>query len=199
MTIAGIVLCGGESRRMGRPKAWLDFAGEPLLCRVVRVVAQTVSPVIVVAGPNQAIPELPDDVLVARDPVEYHGPLVGLAAGLALTPRDTSHVFLTPCDTPFLSVEIVNILMSRAKPGRAVMATVNGERQPLPAIYPIVIGSTINSIVESGQRSLRSLWEIMPVDEVSENEIKLIDPTLAAFRPMNEPGEYDSLSHEPRH
>ena len=50
MKTAGLVICGGQSQRMGRPKAWLPFAGEILLPRIVRLVAEVVSPVIVVAA-----------------------------------------------------------------------------------------------------------------------------------------------------
>ena len=65
--LAGVVLCGGESSRMGSPKAWLDFGGEPLLARVVRVVSEAASPVLVVAAPGQDLPALSEDVTVVRD------------------------------------------------------------------------------------------------------------------------------------
>ena len=48
--VAGVVLCGGQSSRMGRPKAWLPITGELMLPRVVRLVSEVVSPVVVVAA-----------------------------------------------------------------------------------------------------------------------------------------------------
>ncbi len=191
MSVPGIVLCGGASRRMGTSKAWLDFHGQPLLCRVVAVVSQVVSPVIVVAGPNQSLPELPGNVLIARDPVEYAGPLVGLAAGLATTPTHVSHVFVTACDAPFLTVELIAFMLTHANPGRALLPVIHGERQPLPAVYPIEVHSTIQTLLSAGQTSLRSMWDVVPIDELTENDIKTIDPDLAAFRSMNERHEYD--------
>ncbi len=53
MTPAAIVLCGGESRRMGRPKADLPFGGERLIERVVRLAAEVCDPIVVVAAPGQ--------------------------------------------------------------------------------------------------------------------------------------------------
>ena len=41
------------SARMGRPKAWLPFGGEFMLPRVVRLLSEAVSPIIVVASPGQ--------------------------------------------------------------------------------------------------------------------------------------------------
>ena len=158
MTVAGIVLCGGASRRMGRPKALLDFDGEPLLCRVVRVVSQIVSPVIVVAGPKQTLPELPTGTLIGRDLVEYAGPLVGLAAGLALMPPSASHAFVTACDMPFITANLVRLFVSFAQPNRLLMPVIRNERQPLPGIYPMVITTTIQNQLQAGNSSLRSLW-----------------------------------------
>ena len=47
--IAAVILCGGESRRMGRPKAWLPF-GDSDVQQVVRLVALVARPIVVVAG-----------------------------------------------------------------------------------------------------------------------------------------------------
>src|SRR5256886_17713794 len=81
--IAGIVLCGGQSSRMGRPKAWLPFGDELMLPRVVRLLGEAVSPVVVVAAPGQDVPPLPPAVRVVRDEHEGLGPLQRLAAGFA--------------------------------------------------------------------------------------------------------------------
>ena len=83
MKFAGIVLCGGRSSRMGRPKAWLPFGVETMLQRVVRILREVVEPVVVVAAPNQDVPALPAGVEIVHDEVEGKGPLAGLAAGLA--------------------------------------------------------------------------------------------------------------------
>src|SRR5437660_11396236 len=83
-TAAGIVLCGGQSSRMGRPKAWLPFAGEIMLCRVLRLLGEVpLSPIVVVAAPDQDLPTLPQKVDVVRDSQRGRGPLQGLAGGLA--------------------------------------------------------------------------------------------------------------------
>lgn len=73
MHVAGIVLCGGMSQRMGRPKAWLPFGGELMLPRVVRLLSEVVSPVIVVAAPEQELPPLPAGIAVVRDEEKVAG------------------------------------------------------------------------------------------------------------------------------
>src|SRR5437763_5113311 len=95
--VAGIVLCGGQSSRMGRPKAWLPFAGEVMLPRVARLLAEVVAPVVVVAAPGQDVPPLPGGVEVVRDPERGRGPLQGLAAGLGALPGKAVAAYLPSC------------------------------------------------------------------------------------------------------
>jgi molybdenum cofactor guanylyltransferase len=105
--VAGIVLCGGRSSRMGTPKAWLPFGDELMLPRVVRIVREAVGLVVVVAAPGQDVPPLPADVRIVRDEVEGRGPLGGLAAGLAALEGEADVVYLSSCDVPLLRPEFV--------------------------------------------------------------------------------------------
>src|SRR5215471_11116138 len=102
MITGGIVLCGGQSKRMGRPKAWLPFAGELMLPRVVRLLSEAVHPVIVVAAPGQDVPPLSSEVAVVRDEEKGRGPLQGLAAGLTSLSGQVTAAYLSSCDVPFL-------------------------------------------------------------------------------------------------
>src|SRR6185312_15898389 len=97
MSLGGIILCGGQSRRMGRPKAWLPFGGEVMLPRVVRLLGEVVAPVAVVAAPGQDLPPLPAGVDVVRDEEEGRGPLQGLAAGLAALAGRADAAYLSSC------------------------------------------------------------------------------------------------------
>ena len=83
---AGIVLAGGQSSRMGTPKAALEWHGSTLLRRTAGILARvTDGPVVVVRAPGQSLPALPPQVEIVDDPREGLGPVQGLAAGLAAT------------------------------------------------------------------------------------------------------------------
>ncbi|AMV28189.1 Molybdenum cofactor guanylyltransferase [Gemmata sp. SH-PL17] len=122
MKIGGVVLCGGKSSRMGRPKAWLPFGGEFMLQRAVRVLSEIVEPVVVVAARNQDVPPLPSEVAIVSDEIDEKGPLAGLAAGLAALAGQCDAVYLSACDVPFLKPEFV----------RRVVSFLREERQPPP-------------------------------------------------------------------
>src|SRR5262245_61632753 len=104
MRKGAIILCGGKSSRMGRDKAALPFGPELMLQRVVRLISQAVDleGSIVVAAPNQTLPELPAAVNVARDIHEFRGPLEGLATGLREVGDRFDAVYVTACDVPLL-------------------------------------------------------------------------------------------------
>ena len=122
MQTGGVVLCGGRSSRMGRPKAWLPFGGELMLQRVVRVLHGAVDPVVVVAAPGQDVPPLPAGVMIVRDDEEGRGPLQGLAAGLAALDGRADAAYLSACDVPFLTPGFV----------RRVVESLAGPNPPAP-------------------------------------------------------------------
>ena len=112
---AGIVLAGGRSSRMGRPKAWLEWEGGTLLGHVCGVVGRAVDgPVVVVRAPRQALPSLPAGVEVADDPREGLGPVQGLAAGLAAVGSRAPVAYLAATDMPLLRPEFVRRVLSAA-------------------------------------------------------------------------------------
>src|SRR5438105_9533019 len=94
-----IILAGGRSSRMGEPKAWLDFGGEPLLARVVGRLREAFPEFVVVAAPGQELPEVGAARVEDEHPGE--GPLGGMIAGLRAVTRPLALVL--SCDVPFVS------------------------------------------------------------------------------------------------
>src|SRR3954453_4940984 len=100
--VAGVVLAGGRSVRVGRPKAALEWHGSTLLRRVTGLVARAVDgPVIVVRAPGQDLPALAG-VEVVEDPREGEGPLQGIAAGLRALDGRADIAFVAAVDLPLL-------------------------------------------------------------------------------------------------
>ena len=122
MRSAGIVLAGGESRRMGTSKAWLDWHGTTLLEHVVGVVGRAVDgPVVVVSAVGQDLPPLPAHVPVARDARAGLGPLQGIATGLAALEGLAGVAFVSSTDAPLLHPAFIRRVLSGIAPGTEIV------------------------------------------------------------------------------
>lgn len=191
--LGAIVLCGGRSTRMGRPKAWLPFGDEMLLQRVVRLVRAGVGagPIVVVAAPDQELPELPGDVLVARDPVEGRGPLQGLAVGLAALPDEAELVYATATDAPFLRPGWIARLAERIGPADLAMPFVGGHRNPLAALYRrAAVLPAARDLLDADRLRPAFLLERVRVVVLHEDDLRDVDPELATIRNLNTPEDY---------
>src|SRR4029077_16787576 len=135
VTASGIVLCGGRSTRMGLAKATLPFGPETMLQRVVRLLGNVVSPIVVVAAREQSLPELPDDVRVTRDEREQRGPLEGLRAGLRALPTSVGIAYVTSCDVPLLVPAFVQRMIELLGDHDIAVMEIDGFPNPLSAVY----------------------------------------------------------------
>jgi molybdenum cofactor guanylyltransferase len=188
--IAGIVLCGGKSSRMGRPKLSLPFGTETMLARVVRIVGEVVSPVVVVAGAGQELPGLPAGTLIAVDEVPDQGPLGGLAAGLALLRGRVEAVYLSACDVPLLKPQFVNALIEAL--GRHELAVPwDGEYfHPLAAAYRLTVKSSVDRLIAESRLSIHRLAQECDARRVDVQELRSVDAELVSLRNVNSPDQY---------
>src|SRR5437870_5297900 len=147
LTVGGIVLCGGQSSRMGRPKAWLPFGGELMLPRVVRLMGEVVSPIVVVAALAQDLPPLPPDVEIVRDPVPARGPLQGLAAGLAALRGRADAAYLSSCDVPLLRPAFVRRLIDLLGDHAICVPDAGGYLHPLAAVYRMAVAAVAERLL----------------------------------------------------
>lgn len=193
---AGIVLCGGRSTRMGRPKAWLPFGDEVLLQRTVRRLGPVVDPIVVVAAPGQDLPSLPGPVLAVRDDQEYLGPLNGLAAGLVAVQGRVDVVYLSSCDVPFLLPAFVRRVIDRLGPASICLPDVGGYMHPLAAAYRVDILPVVREVLAAGRRRLVSLTELLPTRVLRPEDLLDVDPALQSLRNVNTPAEYTSALRE---
>jgi molybdopterin-guanine dinucleotide biosynthesis protein A len=191
MSLGAVILCGGRSRRMGRPKAWLPFGPEPLLARVIRLVGEAASPIEVVAAEGQEVPPLPSEVAIVRDPVADRGPLQGLAAGLAALPESVELAFASSTDAPFLRPDWIRRLAELIGENDLAIPHVEGYHHPLAALYR---RSTVLPAIEELLREdrLRPFFLLEKVRSrvVEPEELRDIDPTFETLRNLNTPDDY---------
>jgi molybdenum cofactor guanylyltransferase len=202
MKVAGIVLCGGRSSRMGRPKAWLPFGDELMLQRVVRILRKAVDPVVVVAAPGQDVPPLPSDIEIVRDEIEGKGPLGGLAAGLAALEGKCDAAYLSSCDVPFLQVKfvrrVISFLTSDARlpvPDIAV-PRVSDYFHPLAAAYRVAVLPRVRDLLAADRLRPVFLFDAVPTRMIEKEDLADIDPEFRSLLNLNRPEEYEAALRE---
>jgi len=185
--LSGIILAGGRSSRMGRPKALLSFDNEPLISHIVRRLQPIVDEIVVVAAPDQQLPPLP--VTLVRDEVAYQGPVGGIAYGLAASAGEFS--FVTSCDAAFSSRALIDHLLSLRHGADVVVPRWDGRYQPLFAIYRRTVLSLLQAQLDRGELRPVFLFERVKTRIVEEDEIRAFDPDGESFFNMNEPADYE--------
>jgi molybdopterin-guanine dinucleotide biosynthesis protein A len=197
MTLGAVILCGGQSRRMGRPKAWLPFGPEVLLQRVVRRVREVVSSVVVVAAPGQELPTLPEGVTIVRDTIEGRGPLQGLAAGLAALPGSVELAFASATDVPFLEPAWVGRLAELIADHDLAIPFVGGYHHPLAALYRrAAVLPAVERLLAADRLRPFFLVEAVKSRIVWDDELRDVDPTLRTLRNLNTPEDYAAALRE---
>ena len=116
--IAGIVLAGGKSSRMGQNKAFLEFGGRHLVQHMMDILRDLGLKDVFISGSLDGYPCLPDDS-------PFSGPAQAIKSVLRQKPNYEGYLFI-PIDMPFLSKEILRLLLEQKNGGYFI-------ERPLPA------------------------------------------------------------------
>ena len=190
MNSGAIVLCGGKSTRMGTSKALLPFGPETMLQRVVRLLGDVVSPIIVVAAIDQPLPALPQQVIVTRDEKAGRGPLEGLRAGLKALPADIDSAYVTSCDVPLLEPGFVRQMLDFARGYDTAVVEIDGFAHPLSAVYRRTVLPYVEDLLANNQLRPAFLFGAVQTRRVRREEITA-DPELRTLRNLNTRADYE--------
>lgn len=185
--LSAILLCGGQSRRMGRDKALLPFGGTTLAAHVVSRISPWIDDVVLSARPGQAgLPALP----VVYDVVDGGGPLPAVVGALAAVQHE--RVLIVSVDTPLLVGGLISLLHSRATGADVAVPVVGGH--PVMALSVVARSAVlrVSPLLRAGA-GLRDLVPMLDVVRVSEAELRVVDPRLHSFMSCNTPEEFQSL------
>lgn len=185
---------------MGRPKAWLDLDGTPLLRHVVDVGLNVCPLVVVSATSGQTLPELPGEVIRVDDPDDrpHEGPLSGALTGLeALARTKVELAYVGSCDAPFVTASHIEFMLE-ALSRDAAHAAVVPETGPLDdgtrilhalsgAVRVQVARATASALLQSGRRAMKDLYGGLAARRVALAQL----PDPRAIINCNTPEEWE--------
>ena len=183
-----IVLAGGQSARMGVPKAHLPFRDSTLIETVIAILRPVFRTVYLVGRERDRLSGLDATLLI--DDRDDGGPLVGLARGLSAS--DAPWCFAVGCDMPFLSPRVIGRMADAIEDCDVLAASVEGHVQPLHAFYSTACLPAALRLLDEGNTSLRALLNASRVRSVDARGFVDVDPELDSFRDLDTAEEYNA-------
>jgi len=166
--VTGLILAGGQGRRMGGvDKGLQDFRGRRLVDHVYERLAPQVGGIIINANQNHDAYKT-FGVRVVSDAIgNFAGPLAGLHAGLSISRRP--YLASVPCDSPFLPSDLIERLLARLMESKAVLAVAKTGDQPHP-VFCLVRRSVLEHLthfLKGGGRKIDAWYGSLEVVEVN--------------------------------
>ncbi len=182
--VAGFVLAGGKSRRMGTDKAFIELKGRTLLEHTLASM-RSVTPDIRIVGAREKFAPF---ALVVEDIFQECGPLGGIHAALRGSPAELN--IMLAVDMPFVSEIFLHYLIGEAR--TATEATVivprsEGRRQPLCAVYRPQFADTAEQALLAGRNRIDSLFDAVETRVIDEEELARAGFSTTIFRNLNTP------------
>lgn len=130
MSVAGLILAAGESRRMGCPKALLQYRGETFLDRLVGLFQARCSPVIVVLGAaaDEIRAQAARPATFVVNPDYRRGQISSMQCGLGAVPPDAEGLLFTLVDHPAVTAETIGAIVAGAGAHLCVVPRYRGRR-----------------------------------------------------------------------
>jgi molybdopterin-guanine dinucleotide biosynthesis protein A len=175
-----LLLAGGQSRRMGRPKALLSVRGITLIEWMAGRLAPGFDQLLVSAGDERQLPESLRAHLV-RDLRPGAGPLAGIEAGLAAAQHEA--LVVVACDMPGVGVELTARLLAASEGHDAAVPRLGGRPEPTCAAYRRSAAAPVAALLDSGGRKAAEALDRLDVRWID-------DEPAAQFADIDTPEDY---------
>ena len=183
--MAGVVLCGGESSRMGYDKALLEIEGRVLVEVLAERLAEVCDPVVLATGAAGRLGWM--DYPEVDDAVAYAGPLAGVVAAFGAIDHDVLAVVAV--DMPAANPILLRYLADRVDNFDAVVPESPRGVEPLHAIYTRRALPALTRALHSRRRSMHGVLEELTVRVCGEKELLRAGFGTSFAANVNEPDD----------
>jgi len=208
----GVLLAGGENKRMPVLKAFIEVEGKKIIERNLKIMRQLFNEIFIVTNQPELYSYL--GVPMFGDVYNIRGPMTGVLT--ALMNSSNKWIFVSACDMPFINPGLIRfmaderhnpvcfpILNARQKKDFTVMPrsdiydvvvpVLHHRAEPLFAFYSIRVLNSLEQFILSGKKGIKDflLNHDKRVKYISSEEIKNIDPDLRSFINLNTPEDIE--------
>nr|WP_242462912.1 molybdenum cofactor guanylyltransferase [Persephonella atlantica] len=196
MSIDSIILAGGESKRMGRDKAFLPLCGKPFIQIVAEKLSNYSHRLIISTNKDESLyteylKDIDAQIIFVKDKNPYSGPLNGIVSCLDVLSADL--VFISTCDTPLLEEKLIPFFTDSIDSFQAVIPEVKGKLQFLNTLYEKSAINAAENLYKKGVRSLHRWVESINALKIDQKEVEEIDPNLYSYWSINTPEDYQRI------
>ena len=192
--VAGVILAGGQSSRMGSNKALLPYRGGRFIEAIHRQLSGLFDEVLLVTNTPEQYSFLP--CRKVADVFPGLGALAGLQSGLYHS--SSEHIFAVACDMPYLNSTLIRRLAALRDGYDVVIPEGEAGLEPLHAIYGRRCLGPMEEALANNRKRIISFFADVRMRRYSRAEVALLDPEFASFSNINTPGDYFRLrSAEP--
>ncbi len=192
-----IILCGGQSRRMGRDKGSMIIQDKPMIKHILSTLNHQINEVVIVLNDQTRIDKYSEfinpkeytyTITFAEDKIKNKGPMPGIMTGLSYITGN--YALILPCDSPYVSKKYLNAIFSQLDENyQAIVPYHDSEdklktSEPLHSIYSKDIIPVIDNLVNQDVLHIKGLIEKIDAKFVLIDNKKI---EKKEFRNLNRP------------
>ena len=192
-----IILCGGQSRRMGQDKGSMIIQKKPMIKHILSTLNHQIDEAIIVLNDEKRIAKYgefidPDDysyrITFLQDRIKNRGPMPGIMTGLEHVKGN--YALVMPCDSPFISKNYINTIFNEIEDDYQAIVPYHDENdklktsEPLHSIYNKNIVAEIEKLISSDILHIKGLIEKIDTKFVLIDNKKI---EKKEFRNLNRP------------
>jgi molybdopterin-guanine dinucleotide biosynthesis protein A len=186
----GVILAGGENKRMPVLKSFITVEGHRIIEKNLKIMKLLFKDNFIVTNQPEYYTYL--ETPLFGDVYDTRGPMTGIFT--ALLNSSSQWVFISACDMPFISEDIIRFMASKRDNHDAVVPMSKGKSEPLFAFYSKRYMTLMEKSILSGEKSLREFLHNYKkgVQYISSRDIKKIENSKSSFINLNTPADIDA-------
>ncbi len=186
LPVTGLILCGGRSKRMGRPKAFLPYGGSTIVEHLLATTRDIFNEVYLVTNEPDSFAHVSDDVV--KDILPYRGPLGGILSGLLVA--NNPHAFVIACDMPLIKMPLIRHMASQRHDTDVLVLSHKEGLEPLLGIYSKNCIKPLEESLFAGQLKVHDFLQGLKAKLYQYDDSQVSGAELPPYYNVNTPQDY---------